>query len=65
MNRHVDHDCRPADQRGNEKFHSRLEDTIATGWINLTPTPESELKKLKQQKARREKAVGRKEPEDL
>ena len=55
----------PLTKECNEKFHSRLEDTVATGWLSLTPTPERELKKLKQQKARREKALGRKESNDL
>ena len=55
----------PLTKDGNEKFHSRLEKTMVSGWISFTPTPESELKKLKQQKARREKALGRTTSEDL
>ena len=55
----------PLTKDGNEKFHSRLGKTMFSGWISFTPSPESELKKLKQQKARREKALGRTTSEDL
>ena len=55
----------PLTKDGNDKFYSRLEETMVSGWISFTPTPESELKKLKQQKARREKALGRTTSEDL
>ena len=45
----------PLTKQGNEKFYSRLDDTVNSGWISFEPTAESQLKKLKQQKARREK----------
>ena len=49
----------PFTKEGNEAFYERLDTTMDTGWLSLIPTPESELKKLKQQKARREKALGK------
>ena len=37
---------------------------MTTGKIFVEPTPESQLKKMKQQKARMEKALGKAEPDD-
>jgi len=48
----------PLTKQGNEKFYSRLDETVNTGWISFIPSAESQLKKLKQQKVRRERALG-------
>ena len=51
----------PLTKQGNEKFYNCLDDTVNTGWISFIPRAESQLKKLKQQKVRRERALGQTE----
>ena len=46
-------------------FADRLIRCMTTGEISLEPTLESQLKKMKQQKARMEKALGKSEPDDI
>ena len=48
----------PLTKQGNEKFYGRLDETVNTGWISFIPSAESQLKKLKQPKVWRERALG-------
>ena len=47
--------CDPLTRAGNDHFADRLVSTMTTGRLDLEATPESQLKKLKQQKARQAK----------
>ena len=47
--------CDPLTKAGNEKFCSRLVDTLKTGMLDLIPTVESTMKKMAQSKARQAK----------
>ena len=51
--------CDPLTKFGNEAFASRLVQCMETGRLDLTATVSSELKKMKQQKARMEKALSK------
>ena len=48
--------CDPFTKVGREDFKDRMVQTLQTGYFDLTPTEESQLKKLKTQKARLQKA---------
>jgi len=48
--------CDPLTKQGNANFASRLVQTMETGWFDFEGTPESQLKKLKQQKARADRS---------
>ena len=56
--------CDPLTKAGPKGFADRLIRCMATGKISLEPTPESQLKKMKQQKARMEKALGKTVPDE-
>ena len=49
----------PLTKAGNDQFKARLVNTLKTGFLNLEPTPESVLKKLKQQKYRMERTLSK------
>ena len=51
--------CDPLTKYGNEAFSSRLVDCMATGVLDLTPTVSSELKKMRAQKVRMDKALNK------
>ena len=51
--------CDPLTKYGNEAFSQRLVKLMETGQLDLVPTVSSELKKMKQQKARLEKAMNK------
>ena len=51
--------CDPLTKAGPLNFAQRLIETMQTGSLNLEPTAESQLKKLKQQKMRQEKALAK------
>ena len=51
--------CDPLTKYGNEAFPQRLVKTMETGILDLTPTVTSELKKMRQQKARLERAMSK------
>ena len=48
--------CDPLTKHGPKGFDQRLIDTMSTGHLSLEPSAESQLKKLKNQKARAAKA---------
>ena len=48
--------CDPLTKAGPQGFASRLQDCMCTGNLSLEPTVESQMKKLQQQKRRRERA---------
>ena len=56
--------CDPLTKAGPKGFADRLIRCMTTGKISLEPTPESQLKKMKQQKAMMEKALGKAESGD-
>ena len=49
--------CDPLTKHGNNSLASRLVKTLQTGWLDLTASASSELKKMRQQKARLDKIV--------
>ena len=51
--------CDPLTKYGNEAFSQRLVKLMATGDLDLVPTVASELKKMRTQKARLEKAMNK------
>ena len=51
--------CDSLTKAGNEKFKERLVQTMQTGYFDLTASPESQLKKMKQQKVRMENALSK------
>ena len=54
--------CDPLTKAGPAGFASRLINCMQTGYLDLEPTPESQLKKMKQQKMRMEKALQKSDP---
>jgi len=48
--------CDPLTKAGNEKFADRLAATMSTGRLTLEASPESQIRKMKQQKARKNKS---------
>ena len=56
--------CDPLTKAGPLGFAQRLIETMQTGSLNLEPTAESQLKKLKQQKMRQDKALAKQNKED-
>ena len=53
----------PLTKHGNANFASRLVSTMATGVLNLQASASSELKKMRQQKARMDKILNKDLPE--
>ena len=53
--------CDPLTKAGNDKFADRLAETMMTGRFTTEPSPESQLKKLNQQKARKLKYLSNRE----
>ena len=53
--------CDPLTKAGPKGFAERLTTTMSTGALSLEPTAESQMKKLKQQKARQDKALAKSE----
>ena len=51
--------CDPLTKYGNEAFPQRLVKLMETGELDLEATVNSELKKMRQQKARLEKAMNK------
>ena len=51
--------CDPLTKYGNETFSSRVVRTMETGYLDLNATVSSELKKMRQQKLRMEKALAK------
>ena len=51
--------CDPLTKAGPKGFASRLQGVMKTGELSLEPTVESQMKKLKTQKARQAKALGK------
>ena len=51
--------CDPLTKAGPKGFANRLIDCMTTGHFSLEPTVESQMKKLKQQKARMEKTLSK------
>ena len=49
--------CDPLTKAGPAGFANRLIKCMQSGFMDLEPTPESQLKKMKQQKMRMEKAL--------
>ena len=49
--------CDPLTKHGNEAFAAQLGKTMQAGYLNLVATANSELKKMRQQKARLDKIV--------
>ena len=49
----------PLTKFGNENFSKRLVDTMMSGWLDLTATPESQLRKMQQQKLRLNRILGK------
>ena len=47
--------CDPLTKSGNAAFYNRLRTAMSTGMVDLTPTPESLLRKMQQQKLRMRK----------
>ena len=57
--------CVPLTKTGVKGLSSdRFITTITTGLLSLVPTEDSQLKKMKNQKARREKAGAKQEPQE-
>ena len=50
--------CDPLTKGGPRNFADRLRRTMQTGWLELTPTNESLLRKVLQQSIRLQKAMG-------
>ena len=50
--------CDPLTKAGPKNFAARLRKTMETGWLDLTPTNESLLRKMQQQKLRLQKVMG-------
>ena len=49
--------CDPLTKAGPKGFADRLVETMTSGMLSLEPTVESQMKKLQQQKRRREKTL--------
>ena len=47
----------PLTKAGTLAFPDRMVKTMMSGWLDLEPTAESQLRKLKQQKIRMERAL--------
>ena len=56
--------CDPLTKAGNAVFKQRLLNTLKTGWLDLTPTDSSVMKKLAQQKSRMAKSLAKAETKD-
>ena len=56
--------CDPLTKAGNDQFSDRLQSTMTTGLLDLEPSPSSQLKKLKTQKARMAKSMAKLEAKD-
>ena len=57
--------CDPLTKTGPKNFSERLKKTMQSGWLDLTPTRESLLRKMQQQKARLQKAMDATSPTSL
>ena len=57
--------CDSLTKAGNEQFADRLVETMTTGRFTLEASPESQMKKLRQQKARQVKYLSNKELTDM
>ena len=57
--------CDPLTKAGPKGFAERLTNCMQTGLLSLEPTAESQMKKLSQQKRRREKALQKVEASNL
>ena len=51
--------CDPLTKAGAKNFADRLVSCMTSGLLDLEPTADSQLKKLKQQKLRQQKALGK------
>ena len=51
--------CDPLTKAGSKGFADRLTDCMKTGEFSLEPTTESQMKKLRQQKLRQDRALGK------
>ena len=49
--------CDPLTKTGPKNFAARLRKTMATGWLDLTPTNESLIRKMQQQRLRLQKVT--------
>ena len=56
--------CDPLTKAGGPNFAQRLIETMQTGTLDLEATPESQMKKLKQQKMRQDKVLAKQEADD-
>ena len=50
--------CDPLTKGGSTNFADRLRKTMQTGWLELTPTNDSLLRTMQQQRIRLQKAMG-------
>ena len=57
--------CDPLTKAGGPNFAQRLIETMQTGQLDLEATSESQIKKMKQQKIRQNKALAKQEDADL
>ena len=53
--------CDPLTKVGSDKFYDRLENSLQESYLDLTPTPESVLKKMRAQKARQQQKASKEE----
>ena len=57
--------CDPLTKMGNSEFPKRLVSCMTTGWLDLEPTLQSEMKKMSQQSRRLKKAMEPSVPHDV